>query len=245
MTRWRPHRPDPAPLLEPRSVAVVGATDRPGSYGDTVLRNLERAGFAGRSGALTRRGRACTAGPACRRRRSCRSRSTRSSSRFPPPRCRRRSPRRRSAAAAARSSSPPASARSPGGASLERELAEVAGQAGIPVCGPNGNGVISVAARAPLWGDSVPELRARARRDDHPERQPRGQRARLAPRHRLPHARLRRQPGRARRGRLARRGGRAGRGPLDRALPRGGRRRRAARGSARPAAPSAASGWRC
>ena len=42
-----PHRPDPAPLLEPRSVAVVGATGRLGSYGDTVLRNLERAGYAG------------------------------------------------------------------------------------------------------------------------------------------------------------------------------------------------------
>ena len=40
-------RPDPAPLLEPRSVAVVGATDRPGSYGDTVLRNLELAGYPG------------------------------------------------------------------------------------------------------------------------------------------------------------------------------------------------------
>ncbi len=28
----------------------------------------------------------------------------------------------------------------------------------IPVCGPNGNGVVSVAARAPLWGDSVERL---------------------------------------------------------------------------------------
>src|SRR6188472_3602623 len=39
--------PDPAPLLDPRSIAVVGANDRPGSYGDIVLRNLARAGFAG------------------------------------------------------------------------------------------------------------------------------------------------------------------------------------------------------
>src|SRR5262249_59986510 len=46
----------------------------------------------------------------------------------------------------------------PGGAAIERELMEVAVEAGIPLCGPNGNGVISVAARAPLWGDSVPEL---------------------------------------------------------------------------------------
>ncbi len=34
-------------LLEPRSIAVVGATDRPGSYGETLLRNLERLGYDG------------------------------------------------------------------------------------------------------------------------------------------------------------------------------------------------------
>ena len=39
--------PDPTPLLEPRSIAVVGANDRAGSYADIVLRNLERAGFEG------------------------------------------------------------------------------------------------------------------------------------------------------------------------------------------------------
>ena len=38
---------DPTPLLDPRSIAVVGANDRPGSYGDIVLRNLARAGFEG------------------------------------------------------------------------------------------------------------------------------------------------------------------------------------------------------
>ena len=36
-----------APLLEPRSIAVVGANDRPGSYAYGVLRNLMRAGFTG------------------------------------------------------------------------------------------------------------------------------------------------------------------------------------------------------
>src|ERR1700712_4382991 len=34
-------------LLAPRSIAVVGATDRPDAYGDTILRNLERMGFEG------------------------------------------------------------------------------------------------------------------------------------------------------------------------------------------------------
>ena len=35
------------PLLSPRSVAVVGASDRPGSYGDNVLQNLAAAGYDG------------------------------------------------------------------------------------------------------------------------------------------------------------------------------------------------------
>ena len=42
---------DLTPLLAPRSIAVVGATDRPDSYAGNVLRNLERAGFEGPSGA--------------------------------------------------------------------------------------------------------------------------------------------------------------------------------------------------
>ena len=44
-------RDDPAarlaPLLRPRSVAVVGATERPGAYGDQTLRNLAACGFTG------------------------------------------------------------------------------------------------------------------------------------------------------------------------------------------------------
>jgi acetate---CoA ligase (ADP-forming) len=152
------HRPDPAPLLEPRSVAVVGATDRPGSYGDTVLRNLERAGFAGPVWGVhpTRRsvrGRECVPSPA----------------ELPEP--------VDAVVFAIPAAKVPASlaeaaergcrgavvfsagfGEAPGGASVERELSDVAGRAGIPLCGPNGNGVISVAARAPLWGDSVPEL---------------------------------------------------------------------------------------
>ena len=38
---------DLTPLLRPRSVAVVGATDRPGSYGDATLVNLATLGFPG------------------------------------------------------------------------------------------------------------------------------------------------------------------------------------------------------
>ncbi|MFW1485170.1 CoA-binding protein, partial [Vibrio parahaemolyticus] len=34
-------------LLRPRSVAVVGASDKPGALGATLITNLDRAGFAG------------------------------------------------------------------------------------------------------------------------------------------------------------------------------------------------------
>ena len=34
-------------LLAPRSVAVVGATDREGTYANSTLLNLRRAGFTG------------------------------------------------------------------------------------------------------------------------------------------------------------------------------------------------------
>jgi acetate---CoA ligase (ADP-forming) len=146
-------------LLEPRSVAVVGATDREGSYADTVLRNLERAGYPGPVWGVhpTRRtvhGRDCVPSP----------------SDLPEP--------VDAVVFAIPAPKVPASlaeaaergcrgaiviaagfGEAPGGAELERELEEVAVRARIPLCGPNGNGVISVAARAPLWGDSVPELR--------------------------------------------------------------------------------------
>jgi acetate---CoA ligase (ADP-forming) len=154
-----PIRPDPAPLLEPRSVAVVGATDRSGSYGDTVMRNLDRAGFAGPVWGVhpTRRtvhGRDCVPSP----------------SDLPEP--------VDAVVFAIPAAKVPASlaeaaergcrgaiviaagfGEAPGGAELQRELEDVAARGQIPLCGPNGNGVISVTSRAPLWGDSVPELR--------------------------------------------------------------------------------------
>ena len=52
-----PHRSGPdvmkethylQPLLEPRSVGIIGASDRPGSLGQTVTRNMLEAGFHGR-----------------------------------------------------------------------------------------------------------------------------------------------------------------------------------------------------
>src|SRR6188472_2138658 len=53
-------------LLRPRSVAIVGASAKPGSLGEAVLRNLEQAQFGGelflvnpKAGEI--RGRACLA----------------------------------------------------------------------------------------------------------------------------------------------------------------------------------------
>jgi acyl-CoA synthetase (NDP forming) len=150
--------PDPAPLLHPRSVAVVGANDRAGSYGDVIFRNLAAAGFEGAVyGVNPKRdevhGRPCVPTVAD----------------LPEP---------VDAVVVAIPSAAcapvliEAGERGCGGAivlaagfgetaagrPLEEELKAAARIAGIPVCGPNGNGVVSVVARAPLWGDSVERL---------------------------------------------------------------------------------------
>ena len=150
-----PDRPDPAPLLAPRSIAVVGANERTGSYSDLVLRNLAAAGFAGPVWGVnpkreTVHGRPCVPGIAD----------------LPEP--------VDAVLVAIPAAGVPAivaeaAARGCGGAivisagfgetaagvGLEAELREAALSGGLPVCGPNGNGIVAVAARAPLWGDSV------------------------------------------------------------------------------------------
>jgi acetate---CoA ligase (ADP-forming) len=150
------------PLLRPRSVAVVGASERPGAYGDNVLRNLARAGFEGevwgvnpgRDGEEVH-GRPCVGSVAAL-------------------------PEAVDAVfVAIPAAGVPAVVREAGergcggaivvsagfgeteaGRGLEAELCEAALASGLPVCGPNGNGIVAVAARAPLWGDSVGPLDA-------------------------------------------------------------------------------------
>jgi acetyl-CoA synthetase len=46
----------------------------------------------------------------------------------------------------------------PEGRELERDLREAAAAGLLPVCGPNGNGIVAVNSRAPMWGDSVAPL---------------------------------------------------------------------------------------
>ena len=44
------------------------------------------------------------------------------------------------------------------GAALERELVEAARRHGLPVCGPNGNGIVALHERVALWGDALRPL---------------------------------------------------------------------------------------
>ncbi|UJA21347.1 acetate--CoA ligase family protein [Thermoleophilia bacterium SCSIO 60948] len=142
-------------LLAPRSVAVVGASERPDSYGSNVLENLARAGFEGDVWGVNPNrdevhGRPCVA----------------SVSELPGP--------VDAVVVAVPAPGVPAALREAGalgcggavvlsagfgevagGVELERELAAVAAEHELPVCGPNGNGVCALAARAPLWGDGV------------------------------------------------------------------------------------------
>lgn len=155
-------RPDPAPLLRPRSVAVVGANERPGSYADNVLRNLAAAGFEGPVWGVNPK-RETVHGHPCVPSLAALSEPVDAVVVAIP-------------AAGVPAVVAEAAARGCGGAivvsagfaetaagiGLEAELREAALAGGLPLCGPNGNGVVSVPGRAPLWGDAVGALSAGA-----------------------------------------------------------------------------------
>jgi acetyl-CoA synthetase len=142
-------------LLRPRSVAVVGATDRPGSYGGEALLNLRRLGFAGPvHGVNARRDEAHG---------------------FPCVPSLADVPGAPDAVVVAIPAAgvPDAVeeigargcggavvfaagfAEAPDGAELQARLAAAAATHDLPVCGPNGNGIVSLAARVAMWGDMV------------------------------------------------------------------------------------------
>lgn len=146
---------DLGPLLEPRSVAVVGANDRPGSYAEIVLGNLARSGFGGPVWGVNPKrdevmGRICVPTVAD----------------LPEP--------VDAVVVAIPAPSVPAVleaagergcgsaivisagfAEVAGGVALQADLRAAALRHELPVCGPNGNGVAALWARAPLWGDEV------------------------------------------------------------------------------------------
>ncbi len=151
--------PDPTPLFSPASIAVVGATERPGSYSDTIIRNLDQAGYAGEVWGINP-GRESVYGHRC----------LPSLLDLPEP--------VDAVAVAIPAVAVPAAIadaieRGCGGAvvvsagfgeveagrALESQLRRLALDASFPVCGPNGNGIVSVASRSSIWGDSLPALR--------------------------------------------------------------------------------------
>jgi acyl-CoA synthetase (NDP forming) len=152
-------RPDPSPLLSARSIAVVGATERPGSYSDTIMRNLAATGFDGEVWGVNP-GRSEVHGRGC----------------FPSvldlpepvdvvavavpaagvPEVISQSVERGCGGAVVVSAG---FGEVESGRGFEEELTRIAIDASFPVCGPNGNGVISVSSGASIWGDSLPDLR--------------------------------------------------------------------------------------
>lgn len=139
-------------LLHPGSVAVVGATDRPGSYAAHVLLNLAAAGFAGPVHGVHPRRSEVLGVPVV---------PTLADLPGPVDAVVIATPAGSVAgylAEAARLGCGGAVVfatgfAEAGSASAQAVLREAAG--GIPVLGPNGNGLVAVVARAPLWGDPV------------------------------------------------------------------------------------------
>ena len=139
-------------LLSPRSVAVVGASERPGSYGGEVLLNLARLGYGGRTYAINPKHAAVHEVKA-----------------YPALEDLPEAPDAVVVAIPA-AGAPEVVARARalgcGGAvvfaagfaearedDLQQRLAAAAD--GLALCGPNGNGIVSLPDRVALWGDTV------------------------------------------------------------------------------------------
>ena len=142
-------------LMRPRSVAVLGATDRPGSYGAQALLNLDLIGFEGSVWGVNP-GRSEVLGRPC----------VPSVADLPDavdavvvaiP------------AAGVAEAVEEAGARGCGGAvvisagfaefaggvGLHSDLVAAAARYDLPVCGPNCNGIVAMHARTALWGDAL------------------------------------------------------------------------------------------
>ncbi len=150
--------PGLARLLTPRSVVVVGATDRPGSYAAQTLLNLRRAGYAGPVlGVHPKRSEVLGF--------DCLTSLDDAADRLGggPDAVVIATPAESVAGyldAAGRLGAGGAVVYAAGfgesgDASGQTRLIESAGRHGLAVLGPNGNGFVTVGARAPLWGDAV------------------------------------------------------------------------------------------
>src|SRR5690349_21255046 len=142
-------------LLRPASIAVVGASERPGSYGAQTLLNLEAIGFEGEVVGVNP-GRSEVHGRPC----------VPSLADLPAP------------ADAVVVAIPAAGvaevieqagaggcggavvysagfAEVESGVALQDALIAAAEKHALPVCGPNGNGIVAMKSRAALWGDAL------------------------------------------------------------------------------------------
>nr|WP_062333617.1 acetate--CoA ligase family protein [Herbidospora sakaeratensis] len=144
----------PARLLAPRSVAVVGASTRPGSYGNQAVANLVTAGFPGpvygvHPTAREVHGVSCV--PAIGDLPIAPDALVIATPAATVPGLLREAGERGCGGAVVLAAG---FAEIPEGRPLQDELREVALAHDLPVCGPNGNGVVSVVGRAPMWGDA-------------------------------------------------------------------------------------------
>jgi len=142
-------------LLRPRSIAVVGATDRPASYGAQALLNLDAVGYPGSVWGVNPR-RSSVLGRAC----------VPSVSDLPDavdavvvaipaagvPVAVEEAGARGCGGAVVFSAG---FAEVPEGVVLQRDLVAAAARHGLPVCGPNCNGIVATRARTVLWGDAL------------------------------------------------------------------------------------------
>src|SRR5918999_4674137 len=142
-------------LLRPRSIAVVGASERPGSYGGEALLNLRRLGFRGPVHGVNPRRREAHGFPCVP--------SVTDLPQAPD-----------GVVVAIPAAEVPWAvqeigaigcggavvfaagfAESAEGRALQERLVAAAAPYELPVCGPNGNGIVNLAARAALWGDML------------------------------------------------------------------------------------------
>ncbi|WP_062345815.1 acetate--CoA ligase family protein [Herbidospora yilanensis] len=144
----------PARLLAPRSVAVVGASTRPGSYGNQAVANLVTAGFPGPVHGVHPTARE-VCGVSCV--------PTIGDLPIVPdalviatpaatvPDLLRQAGERGCGGAVVLAAG---FAEVPEGRALQDDLRRIALAHDLPVCGPNGNGIVSVVGKAPMWGDA-------------------------------------------------------------------------------------------
>jgi acyl-CoA synthetase (NDP forming) len=157
-------------LLHPRTVAVVGATDRDGSYAGQTLLNLKALGYRGEVWGVNPRREEAHGFPCFASLAACPS---------PPDAVVVAIPAAGAAAAVeeagavgcggavvfgagfgemaagAVAGNAAAIEEAAAGAGHEADLRAAAARHGLPVCGPNGNGIVALHQRAALWGDAL------------------------------------------------------------------------------------------